>query len=166
VAVPTENVIVRRCQMKDGHGGITIGSEMSGGVRNVFVETCRLDSPNLDQALRFKANAMRGGTIENIYFRDIAVGQVSNAVVQIDCLYEEGADGPEPPVIRNIDIQNVSCKKSRYALQLRGLAASPIRGVRLADCDFENAAEPNVLDNVASLQCANVRINGKAFNPG
>src|ERR1017187_2071988 len=65
VARPTENAIIRGCQMKDGHGGVTIGSEMSGGVRNVFVENCRLDSPNLNQALRFKTNAMRGGTIEN-----------------------------------------------------------------------------------------------------
>ena len=165
VAIPTQNAIIRRCQMKDGHGGITIGSEVSGGVRNVFVENCRLDSPNLDQALRFKTNAMRGGTIENIYFRDIAVGQVSNAVVQIDCLYEEGANGPEKPVVRNIDIRNVTCKKSRYALQLRGLDSSPIRDIRLADCDFENAAEPSVVENVIGLQCANVKINGKAFEP-
>ena len=104
-------------------------------------------------------------SIENIYFRGIAVGEVSNAVVQIDCLYEEGASGPEQPVVRNIDIRNVSCKKSRYALELRGLAASPIRDVRVADCDFENAAEPNVVENVAGLQCANVKINGKVFTP-
>jgi len=59
----------------------------------------------------------------------------------------------------------VSCKKSRYALQLRGLAGSPIRDVRLADCDFENAAEPSVVENVTGLQCANVKINGKTFEP-
>jgi polygalacturonase len=165
VARPTENVVIRGCRMKDGHGGITIGSEMSGGVRNVFVENCRLDSPNLNQALRFKTNAMRGGTIENIYFRGITVGQVSGAVLQVDCLYEEGANGPEQPVVRNIDLRNVSCKKSRYALQLRGLAASPIRGVRVADCDFENAAEANVIENVTGLQCARVKINGKPFEP-
>ncbi len=55
--------------MKDGHGGLTIGSEMSAGVRNVFVENCRLNSPNLNEAFRFKTNAMRGGVIENAYFR-------------------------------------------------------------------------------------------------
>jgi polygalacturonase len=163
VARPTENVVIRGCRMKDGHGGITIGSEMSGGVRNVFVEDCQLDSPNLNQALRFKTNAMRGGTIENIYFRGIDVGEVSNAVIQIDCLYEEGANGPEQPIIRGIDVRNVSCKKSRYALQLRGLASSPIRDIRVADCDFENTAEPNVIENVTGLQCTNVKINGKAF---
>ena len=163
VGVATENVIVRGCQMKDGHGGVTIGSEMSGGVRNVFVENCRLDSPNLNQAMRFKTNAMRGGVIENIYFRDLTVGEVSNAVLQIDCLYEEGANGPEKPVVRNVDVQKVASRKSRYALQLRGLAASPIGEVSLTDCAFENVAQGNVIENVTGLKCANVKINGKKF---
>ena len=163
VARPTENAIIRGCQMKDGHGGVTIGSEMSGGVRNVFVENCRLDSPNLNQALRFKTNAMRGGTIENIYFRDIVIGAVSNAVLQIDFNYEEGEKGPERPVVRNVDIRGASCKKSRYALELRGFKSAPIQDVRLTDCNFENIAEGNILENVSGLRCKNVTINGKAF---
>ena len=52
VNVPIENVIIRDCSMKDGHGGVTIGSEISGGARNVFAERCRMDSPQLDRALR------------------------------------------------------------------------------------------------------------------
>jgi polygalacturonase len=165
VARPTENVVIRGCRMKDGHGGVTIGSEMSGGVRNVFVEDCRMDSPHLNQAMRFKTNAQRGGVIENVFFRNLAVGEVSGAVLQIDCLYEEGANGPEKPVVRDIEIANVSSRKSRCALELRGLPASPIRGVRLADCNFENAAQPNVLENVAGLECVNVRIDGRPFTP-
>lgn len=69
MATPTQNIVIRNCQMKDGHGGLTIGSEMSGGVRNVFIENCRLSSPSLNQALRFKTNAMRGGVIERVFFR-------------------------------------------------------------------------------------------------
>ena len=79
--------------MRDGHGGITVGSEISGGVRNLFAEKCRLDSPNLDHALRVKNNATRGGLLENFYFRDIEVGQVAHAVITIDFNYEEGAKG-------------------------------------------------------------------------
>jgi polygalacturonase len=165
VARPTENVVIRGCRMKDGHGGVTIGSEMSGGVRNVFVEDCRMDSPNLNQAMRFKTNAQRGGVIENVYIRDLAVGEVSGAVLQIDCLYEEGANGSERPVVRNIEMRNVSSRKSRYALDLRGLATSPIRDVRLADCDFQNAAQPNVVENVTGLACTNVRVNGQSYAP-
>jgi polygalacturonase len=165
VARPTENVVIRGCRMKDGHGGVTIGSEMSGGVRNVFVEDCRMDSPHLNQAMRFKTNAQRGGVIENIHFRNLTVGEVSGAVLQIDCLYEEGENGPERPVVRNIEIANVTSKKSRCALELRGLAASPIRDVRLADCNFENTAQANVLQNVTGLGCVNVKINGQTFSP-
>jgi hypothetical protein len=57
----------------------------------------------------------------------------------------------------------VTCKKSRYALQLRGLASSPIRDIHLADCTFESAAEANVLENATGLQCAGVTINGRPF---
>ncbi|HVQ65011.1 MAG TPA: glycoside hydrolase family 28 protein [Terriglobia bacterium] len=67
VGVPVENVIVRDCIMKDGHGGVTIGSEISGGARNVFAERCRMDSPQLDRALRLKTNSVRGGVIERIH---------------------------------------------------------------------------------------------------
>ena len=91
--VPTENIVVQGCRMKDGHGGITVGSEISGGVRNLFAENCRLDSENLDHALRVKNNAMRGGLLENFYFRNIEVGQVAHAAITIDFNYEEGAKG-------------------------------------------------------------------------
>jgi len=65
--------------MKNGHGGVTIGSECSGGTRNVFAEDCELDSPELDFAVRVKTNAMRGGTIENVFARRLRVGQVAKA---------------------------------------------------------------------------------------
>ena len=65
--IPSENIIVRNCTMADGHGGVVIGSEISGGCRNVFVENCEMDSPNLDRVLRLKTNTCRGGVTENIY---------------------------------------------------------------------------------------------------
>jgi polygalacturonase len=164
VAVPSENIVIRGCEMKDGHGGLTIGSEMSGGVRRVFIENCRLSSPNLNEALRFKTNAMRGGTIEQIYIRNIAIGEVSDAVLQVDFTYEEGEKGPERPVVRDIDIRNVTCEKSMYALQLRGFGSSPIRGVHMTDCTFNHVEKANVLDHVEGLKLANVKINGRTSN--
>src|SRR6267154_2744180 len=77
VGVPAQNIIIRGCRMEDGHGGITVGSEISGGVRNVFAMNCNLNSPRLDHGLRFKNNAMRGGLLENMFFRDITVGEVA-----------------------------------------------------------------------------------------
>lgn len=161
VNVPAENVVIRGCRMKDGHGGLTIGSEMSGGVRNVFAENCVLDSPNLDQALRFKTNAMRGGFIENVFFRNIQIGQIADSVLQVDFYYEEGPNGPERPVVRNIDIRDVTCKKAKYALNVRGFPNAPVRNVRLENCQFENVAQPNVVENVEGLALAGVTINGQ-----
>jgi len=140
-----------------------VGSEMSAGVRNVFVENCRLNSPNLNEALRFKTNAVRGGTIEHIHFRNIEIGEVGEAVLQIDFQYEEGENGPERPNVHDIDVRNVTCKKSKYALEVRGFRNAPIRDLRLADCTFDHIAEPNIIEHVEGLTCANVKINGETF---
>ncbi len=161
VGMPSENILIRNCRMKDGHGGLTIGSEMSGGVRNVFAEGCVLDSPNLNQALRFKTNAMRGGAIENVFFRNLTIGQVADAILQIDFYYEEGPNGPEHPRVANIDIRDVTCKRAKYALYVRGFANDPVRGIHLEHCDFENVARPNVVEHVEGMQLAGVTINGK-----
>ena len=164
VGVPSENIVIRNCTMKDGHGGVTIGSEMSGGVRNVFAENCRLDSPNLDQALRFKTNAMRGGTIENVFFRNLRIGQIAHAVLQIDFNYEEGRKGPEHPAVRNIDVRDVSCKKAERVLDVRGFPDAQIRNIRLERCTIETAAKPDVVENVEGLALNKVTVNGKRLD--
>jgi polygalacturonase len=161
VAAPTENVVIRNCDMKDGHGGLTLGSEVSAGIRNVFVENCRLNSPNLNEAFRFKTNAMRGGVIENVYFRNITIGEVSDAILQVDFYYQEGAKGPEHPIVRNIDIRDVTSKKSKYALQLRGFPDSPMNNIHFERCSFENVATADVVENVKGLTLTDVSVNGK-----
>jgi len=159
--VPSQNIIVQGCIMKDGHGGVTIGSEISGGVRNVFAENCHMDSPNLDRALRIKNNAMRGGLIENIFMRNVDVGQVADSVITIDFYYEEGEAGSFIPVVRNVEVSNVKSSKSKYALYLRGFKNAPITGLRVTDCTFDNVSQPNVLENVREVTLRKVRINGK-----
>jgi polygalacturonase len=161
IATPSENIIVRDCEMRDGHGGVTIGSEISGGVRNVFAERCKMDSPNLDRALRFKNNAARGGVLEHVYMRDVTVGQVADAVLQIDYLYEEGPNGAFTPVVRDVELRNVTSSRSNYALYLRGLERGTIAEVRIIDCKFDNVAKPNVIERVDGLVLQNTRINGQ-----
>ncbi len=161
LGVPSENIIVRNCRMKDGHGGVTIGSEASGGVRNVFAENCLMDSPNLDRVLRLKTNSHRGGFIENVFMRNVTVGQVADAILSINLFYEEGASGPFPPAVRRIEMTNVTSRKSRYALYLRGYKESPLRDIRLAQCSFDNVAEPDVLENVEQLVLDDVTVNGR-----
>ena len=165
VGTPSENIVIRRCQMKDGHGGVTIGSEASGGVRNVFAENCRMDSPNLDRVLRLKTNSVRGGVIERIRMRKVTVGQVADAVLQIDLYYEEGDKGQFPPVVRDIEMRDVTCGKSNYALYLRGYPSARIRDIRLEDCRFDNVAKASVLENVDGLAVSNVSVNGIRWVP-
>jgi len=159
--IPTQNIIVRNCRMRDGHGGITIGSEITGGVRNLFAENCRLDSPSLDHALRVKNNAMRGGLLENLHFRKLEVGQVAHAVITIDFNYEEGAKGSFTPVVRNYTVERLVSRKSKHALDVQGLPGAPIYDLRLADCTFENVAEDSIVKNIRGATLKNVRVNGK-----
>jgi polygalacturonase len=165
VNVPSENIVIRNCQMKDGHGGVVIGSETSGGTRNVFAENCTMDSPNLDRALRIKTNSVRGGTIENIYLRNIRIGQVAEAVLKVNFQYGESDAGNFTPIVRNINMENVTSGKSRYALSISGYEHSPITGVHLKNCNFENVEKSNVLIGVESLTLQKVKINGKAVDP-
>jgi polygalacturonase len=163
VGVPSQNIIIRGCQMKDGHGGITVGSEISGGVRNVFAMNCQLNSSRLDHALRFKNNAMRGGLLENMFFRDITVGEVAHAAITVDFNYEEGINGKYTPVLRNLQVENLKSGKSRYAMDLQGFPNAPIINVRLENCTFDQTAEPSIVKNVQGLELRNVRVNGKVL---
>jgi polygalacturonase len=161
---PTENIIVRDCVMKDGHGGITVGSEISGGVRNLFAEHCRLDSPNLDHALRVKNNAMRGGLLEDLHFRNLEVGQVAHAVITIDFNYEEGARGSFTPVVRNYTVDNLRSFRSKYALDVQGFPSAPIINLRLSKCTFDNVADGNIVRNVKDATVDDVKINGRIID--
>lgn len=159
--VPSENIIIRNCIMKEGHGGITIGSEISGGVRNVFASNCALDSPDLWTALRVKNNASRGGKLENLYFKDITVGTVSRAVIEIDFNYEEGAKGKHIPVVRNYVVENLTCKTGNRAVDLQGLDNAPIYDVEMRNCTFGEMKNVSIVKNVKGLRLENVKIGGK-----
>ena len=157
IGVPSENIIVRGCQMKDGHGGVVLGSEMSGGIRNVFVENCAMDSPNLDRAIRLKSNTMRGGYLENLFVRNVKVGQVADAVVRINLNYDKDR-GQHSPTVRNIFIENVTSERSKYPFYFAGLDDSKIRNVVIENCTFKNAQRPSVIENVEEITLRNFRL--------
>ncbi len=165
INVPSENIVIRGCEMKDGHGGVTLGSEISGGVRHVFVENCRMDSPNLDRALRFKNNAMRGGILEHVYMRNVTVGEVKDAVLSVDLHYEEGQTGPYLPVVRNVELRNVTSRKSNYAVYMRAYPRSEISDISIIGSRFEGVARGNVAEGVKDLEFHEVLINGTRATP-
>ena len=160
VNVPSENIIVRNCIMKDGHGGVVIGSEISGNVRNVFAENCEMSSPYLDRALRLKSNSRRGGIIENVFMRNVQVGDVADAVVHVYMFYMNET-GDNHPTVRNIQVKNVTSRKSEYGIFIEAEENYPVEGIVLEDCSFDNVAKGNVLKGVKGLILTNVKVNGK-----
>jgi len=161
VNTPSENIVIRGCTFKDGHGGITIGSEISGGARNIFAENCEFESPVLYSALRIKSNAVRGGIIENIHVRNLNVGLVDRAVVDIDLYYEEGKNGQFLPTIRNISIERMTVKKCKTALNLVGYEEAPLRDIRIVDCEFKEASRGYKIEHVEGLELVRTTVNGK-----
>ena len=154
--------------MKDGHGGVVIGSEISGGCRNVFVEHCKMDSPNLDRALRFKSNALRGGVLENVFVREVEIGRVAEAILTIDYMYETGPNGPFKPVTRNVELQNVRSASSPRVMWVVGFPGVVIDHVRFRDCTFRGIEAAEVLNHAGSVSFENVTVEpakkGRSLN--
>ena len=158
LGTPCEDIVVRRCRMQDGHGGVVIGSENAGGVRRVYAERCVLDSPHLDRALRIKSNALRGGVVEGVYLRDCQVGEVAHSVVTIDLVYEKVRSGPFPPVVRDVLVERVTSRRSPRVLSIEGIPESTIEGVRLVDCDFAGVDGADRLAYAGDVAYRDVRI--------
>jgi hypothetical protein len=104
---------------------------------------------------------MRGGVIEHVYLRNVTVGQVAGPAIEVDFYYEEGVKGAFTPVVRDVEVVNLTCGKSHSAWSLRGLPNAPVRDVRVRNCAFENAALPSVAENVEGLVVDAVTVNGK-----
>jgi hypothetical protein len=163
--IPSENIIVRNCRMQNGHGGVVIGSEISGGYRNLFVEDCEMDSPSLDRVIRIKTNNCRGGVIENVYVRNVNVGQCREAVLKINLVYEPGENCTRdfPPFVKNVYLENVSCKASRYGVYMAGFEdQTNIININLLDCDWTGVKEGNRIEGLfEELTFENSTINGE-----
>ncbi len=165
VNVPSENFLIRRCQMLDGHGGVVLGSECTGGIRNIFVEDCTMDSPNLDRALRLKDNAVRGGVLENIFMRNVTIGRVGEAVLTVDLLYEEGAKGPFRPVVRNVQLDHITSSGSPRILYLRGFDGAVIDDIRINDSVFNGVTQTEVVQHAGTITFKNVTVNPAKVAP-
>lgn len=157
-----ENHIIEDCEMKEGHGGIVIGSEIAGGARNIYAVNCRMDSPELDRVLRIKTSSSRGGTIENIFLKDIKVGSYKDAAISCNMFYEN--PGNYIPTIRNIWIENLDVTNGGdYALFVRAYETSPVKNLKLINCNIKGVKKSIHIDFVKALNFENVTINGKSF---
>jgi polygalacturonase len=165
--VPTENVVIKNSVVYKGHGGFVIGSEMSGGARNIFVEDCSFIGT--DKGLRFKTARGRGGVVEEIYVRNVYMKDIVDEAIYFDMYYftQPPATGEKIPVVavteatpqfRNFDIRNVICAGAGKGIFVRGLPEMQVENIRIENAVLKTRqgaeiieAENIVLKNVALL---------------
>jgi polygalacturonase len=148
----------------DGHGGVVLGSEISGNVKNVWAENCEMDSPNLDRVIRIKSNPIRGGELENFFIRNIKVGVCKEAVFRVEMKYENVTEGPNMPLVKNFLMEKVTSQKSKYGVWIDGLTNTPqkqVTGVTLRNCSFDNVKIPHKIAGAENIKFENVKINGE-----
>jgi len=159
---PTENVVIGHCTIGTGHGGIAVGSEMSGDVRNVIVSDCDLDGT--DAGLRFKSVRGRGGVVENIRISNLHMRNIQQGAIEFNMYYaiKKPPTEPEPvgegtPRFRQFQISNVVCDNAKTALILRGLPEMPIEGVTLENVQIA-ADKPGQIVDARDITLKNVQI--------
>ncbi|WP_337880217.1 glycosyl hydrolase family 28 protein [Rheinheimera sp.] len=160
-ATPVQQVLIQDCVMKAGHGGVVLGSEISGGAHAIFARRLVMSSPDLDRGLRIKTNALRGGEIDTVALRDIVIGQVKDAIV-INYFYEEGRDGAFLPQVRNVSLHNVEIGQAERLFELRGFAEAPIGLIQLSKVTAR-ALQLGVLEQVSEIRTQQVQLNGEAW---
>ena len=162
--MPSKNIIIRRCEMKNGHGGVVVGSEISGGCQNVFAHDCVMDSPELERVLRIKTNSCRGGIIENINMRNIKVGVCKESVLKINLDYEpkEVCCRGNFPTVRNIYMENVTSEQSKYGVQIIGLEEDTyVYNVTVKNCHFNGVKDGNFQSGkTRNITFDNLFVNG------
>lgn len=167
VGIKSENIVVQNCKMLDGHGGVVIGSEMSAGVSNVFVENCSMDSPNLDRAIRIKTNSRRGGTVDGVYVRNVKIGQVKEAVLKINLHYAtyKNQTGEFIPKVKNVLLENVTVKNGgSFGILANGYEESLIENITLRDVKIDKVDKAYSLKNVTNLKLIDTYINGSLMD--
>ncbi len=166
------NIIIRNCTFADGHGGVTCGSECTGGISNVFAHDNHFDSLNLQQVLRFKTNSYRGGLIENIYFKDSTVAKCSNALMYGETQYtlgsaqdKEGDLGPYTPQLKGVFMSNITAGKpddpvkAKNAILWKAYERAPMTNIKVKDVTVYGVQNAIILSNVKNFELHNVKIS-------
>lgn len=161
---PCENVLVKNNTVLHGHGGFVVGSEMSGGVRNVYVADCTFIGT--DVGLRFKSTRGRGGVVENVYVDNINMINIPGDALIADLYYAvkdaPGAPVPavteETPSFKNIHISNISCKGAGRAMFLNGLPEMPIENFSVRNMRITDAQKGAFINKVAGVTLENIEI--------
>jgi len=162
---PTENVTITNCVMHRGHGAVVIGSETSGGVRNVVASN--IVCKGTQKGVRIKSTRARGGVMENLRFDNWTMENVEEGI-NVTNFYTKAPEEPvseRTPVFRNIAISNMNIKDSPVTINIEGLPELPISGLRISDVIASGKVGMKAYNTVA-LELHNVQVNaetGPAF---
>ena len=160
VGQAAENVVIRNCDMKSKANGLCIGSEMSGGVRNIFMEDCRVDEAG--SAVYFKSNLDRGGVIENVWVRNITVNRAKFAFIRFETNYKGHRGNRFPPRFRKFYLESITCKTAdRYGIYAVGHHQSRLQDIYLSNITVDSAKVPLLLKYAENFETRNVIVNGK-----
>ncbi len=178
--MPTENVIIRNCIVYHAHGGFVVGSEMSGGARNIFVEDCTFIGTDI--GLRFKTTRGRGGIVENIYIKNIFMKDIPGEAILFDMYYMArdpvpmaGEERAEPvvevlpvdettPQFRNFYINNVVCNGAATGIFLRGVPEMQIKNIVMENMVLK-ADKGIVLNEAKGITLKNIDVEVLPGNP-
>ena len=155
---PAEDVLVEKCRFRYGHGGVSMGSEMSGGIRNVEIRNCIVEADNW-APIRFKSQPSRGGVVENITYRDITL-QNTRKAFEFNMAWRMVPPVKPPsdplPIVRHVRIINVTGTVKSVG-DMHGLKDSPIQDVAFQDCSI-SAQTGFVLENVENLNLSGLSL--------
>jgi rhamnogalacturonyl hydrolase YesR len=161
---PAENTTITNCTLLRGHGGVVIGSEMSGGVRGVAVSGCALDGT--DRGVRIKSARGRGGTVEDVRVSGLVMRNVRQEAIVVSLLYGDAPAAPAEPVsertprFRNIHIGGIAGEAGQIGL-VAGLPESPVEDLTLADLDLR-AQRGLVITDARRVAVAGARLDTAA----
>lgn len=160
---PCSYILIENNDFADGHGGVALGSEMSGGIHTVLAAGNRFSSPNLTYALRLKTNARRGGAVERVMLCDSVMDHVHGAAVHGTMLYEDGRNGDSLPLFRDITIENITAHGGDYGIFLEAFPEVPITGLVLRHIRIDGARKTLRGMNWQNAVVEDVVINGEHF---
>lgn len=163
IGQPTENIIVRDCTFNSKTNGLCVGSEMSAGVRNVYMYNVHIKK--CLSAIYFKSNLDRGGFIENIHVHDIQCDSARSAVIRFENNYHGSRGGHYPTLFDNFVIQNVTCTYSgEVGIYAVGVAGNPLKNISLKNVKIHSTPREQVVDNAEHLTYDAVIINGHGLS--
>ena len=162
LGVPCENITITNCTMLSGHGGVVIGSEMSGSVRKVTISNCVFDGT--DRGIRIKSTRGRGGVVEDIRVSNIIMSNIKREAVVLNLKYSEMPVEPmseRTPLFRDISISGLTAVGVKTPVKIVGLEEAPVTDIILRDINVKNAREKCIFENCERIRLTDVIVNGK-----